>query len=304
MSSDGSKAVISQAHQHVQYQTNTVNVLLRGSHPGSADFIRSLRLCCDRDAEVREILSALREARERGDRRPVLCIIRGEQRDSHVDFTERLASRDIPGARKTPQALAPNAKLTNINWPLGGLQYVERLDDLKSQILQAVGLGSWPSPRAWSSAIDKTAPGGLVLSCAVDAHLWRTRDRALLSGLIECLLGIDVNPASLVVCLCLRHRPTPDGGLFLRLWRRWQWRRRTARMHAQVTSCRMACGSQLISIDVRLTAVPSAIVESWVHHQTGIDLGHWIDRVQRVFQQDDELPLHEIAVRLEKALDA
>lgn len=254
---------------------------------------------CDRSDQEAVLANAFRSHQASAARRPLFCVIHGDDRECHDAFIERLEVVTLPrllnlDTQKTPirPCLLP--------WPSSYGRGRTRLDVFQQNLMQAVQ----------ETMPDSREDSPVILHTYLLSEDWLRAGQAV----VECFLRFwkehaDLPPNRfLLVCLCFRHQSARARSLFMRIRMRLADRRIRTFLDTIDVSAHAPAESVVLP---ELTAVRRGEVEEWSRMKTVTEISEihqLIADVRRLYEQpelcsaDGFIPMERLAPELKRLL--
>jgi hypothetical protein len=217
---------------------------------------------CNRSEQELALSIGLRRHQQGNHRRPVVCLIHGDEFEAHGDFLERLRLRTLPtlldleskqlSVRELPLSLPRRVRMPVVLWQLLG---------------DALLMNSAATPEEISLEILRHEEP-LIISLHLLTEVFEESDENLLLQFFEFWNQLPDLPAGrmLINCVCLKYERCDNNGLLD--FKKRRRRRLNDRLRKLIESFDVAAHPQLTAIVLpELRAISRSDVEAWSRHE-------------------------------------
>jgi hypothetical protein len=259
---------------------------------------------CNRSEQELALGIGLRRHQQGSHRRPVVCLIHGDELEAHGDFLERLRLRTLPklldleakqlSVRELPLSLPRRVRMPQVFWQLLG---------------DALLLNSAATPEDIMLEILRPEEP-LIISLHLLTEVFEESDETLLLRFFEFWNQWPDLPAgrTLIHCVCLKYERCDNSGLFD--FKKRRRRRLNDRLRRLVESLDFTAHPQLTAIVLpELRAIPRSDVEAWSRYEQVRKWCRIHEREIRAMYQrpdlcnhDGHIPMELLAEELQKLI--
>ena len=228
--------------------------------PTRRDFPPILPYLCDRSDQEEELTRQIAELKQNKPRRPLICIVHGDELECQDSFVDRLRLVTLPRLLNLDQKNPPVKQYT-LDWESNNAPMQARLKRLVSGLASYVAGNSLASIEEVRSILSRHESPVMIVS-HLYAEYWQDQESDLIARWIDVWSEWPdlVVGRNLFILLCIHYKNTKK----LSFFQRWSYDRRHNSIREFITSLTPGKHNVHIAALPELSAIPRNEAEHWV----------------------------------------